>query len=47
MDWVVQASEEFEPELLALPSNIRIEILALAKLLQRFGPELGRPQVDS
>jgi hypothetical protein len=47
MEWVVQAGDEFEPELLALPANIRIEILALAKLLQQFGPELGRPYVDT
>ena len=30
-----------------LHEDVRTEILALARLLQRFGPQLGRPRVDT
>jgi len=39
--------DEFEPELFDLPTLVRTEILALAKLLQKFGPNLGRPRADT
>jgi hypothetical protein len=29
------------------PSRLRTEILALALLLEQFGPQLGRPRVDT
>jgi hypothetical protein len=45
--WVVEIGEEFEPEFSALPEEVRLEILALARLLQQFGPRLGRPRVDT
>jgi hypothetical protein len=47
MKWVVEIGEEFEPEFFALPEDVRLEILALARLLQQFGPQLGRPRVDT
>ncbi len=47
MEWVVELSHEFEPEFYSLPEEVRIEILALSRLLQRFGPQLGRPRVDT
>jgi hypothetical protein len=47
MKWVVEIGEEFEPEFFALPEDVRLEILALAWLLQQFGPQLGRPRVDT
>lgn len=47
MDWTVEIAEEFEPEFLALPLEVRRTILALARLLQQFGPQLGRPRVDT
>jgi len=45
--WVVAIGEEFEPEFRALDDEVREEILALARLLQQFGPQLGRPHVDT
>jgi hypothetical protein len=47
MDWIVELVEEFEPEFDALPEDVRIEILALARLLQHFGPQLKRPHADT
>jgi hypothetical protein len=45
--WVVEIVDEFEPEFGALPEDVQMEILALALLRQRFGPQLGRPRVDT
>lgn len=39
--------DEFEPEFNQLDEEIQTEILALARLLQQFGPQLGRPRVDT
>jgi hypothetical protein len=47
MSWVVEIGDEFEPEFGALPEDVQIEILALSRLLQQFGPRLGRPRVDT
>jgi hypothetical protein len=45
--WVVVIGDEFEPEFFALLEEVRLEILALTKLIQQFGPQLGRPHVDT
>jgi len=45
--WVVEIGDEFEPEFDALPEDVQTEILALSRLLQQFGPQLGRPRVDT
>lgn len=45
--WVVEIGDEFKPEFFALQEKVREEILALAGLLQQFGPQLGRPRVDT
>ena len=45
--WVVEIGDEFEPEFDALHEDVRTEILALSRLLQQFGPQLGRPRVDT
>jgi len=45
--WVVEIGDEFEPEFYELPKDVQTEILALARLLQQFGPQLGRPCVDT
>ena len=45
--WTVEIDEEFEPEFDALQEEVRLEILALSLLLQTFGPQLGRPRVDT
>ena len=44
--WIVEIGDEFEPEFIAL-EDVRTEILALALFLQQFGPQLGRPRVDT
>ena len=45
--WAVELGDEFEPEFYALPGDVRLEILAISRLLQQFGPQLGRPRVDT
>jgi hypothetical protein len=45
--WVVEIGDEFEPEFDALHEDVQTEILALSRLLQQFGPQLGRPRVDT
>lgn len=47
MDWIVAIGDEFEPEFEELHKDVRTEILAMSRLLQRFGPQLGRPSVDT
>lgn len=47
MDWLVAIGDEFEPEFEELHKDVRTEILAMSRLLQRFGPQLGRPRVDT
>ena len=45
--WEVLFHQEFEPEFDALPEGVQDEMLALARLLQQFGPQLGRPRADT
>jgi hypothetical protein len=45
--WTVEIGDEFEPEFKNLHEDVRTEILALSRLLQQFGPQLGRPRVDT
>ena len=45
--WVVEIGDEFAPEFDALHEDVQTEILAFSLLLQRFGPQLGRPRVDT
>lgn len=47
MSWVVEFADEFIPEFLALERSVRIELAANAELLKQFGPQLGRPRVDT
>ena len=47
MKWEVSFHEEFDPEFDALPEAVQDELLAHAKLLEQFGPKLGRPRVDT
>ena len=47
MDWTVVLCDEFEVEFDALHAEVRTELLAMALLLQQFGPTLGRPHVDT
>ena len=45
--WTVELAVEFEPEFNYLHEDVSLEILALSRLLQEFGPQLGRPRVDT
>jgi hypothetical protein len=45
--WSVVIGDEFEPEFDALHEDVQVEILALSRVLQQFGPRLGRPRVDT
>ena len=45
--WDVEIGDEFKPEFDALPGDVQDEILAHARLLQEYGPQLGRPRVDT
>ncbi len=47
MSWDVAFDEAFDPEFDALPETVQNEILAHARLLEEFGPTLGRPRVDT
>ena len=47
VSWTVEIGDEFEPEFNELHEDVRTELLALSRLLQQFGPQLGRPRVDT
>lgn len=40
-------ADEFAPEFDRLHEDVRTEILALSLVLEKFGPQLGRPRVDT
>jgi hypothetical protein len=45
--WEVAFGDEFDEEFEALPEPVQDELLASAKLLGVFGPQLGRPHADT
>ena len=45
--WTVEIGDEFEPEFNELHEDVRTEVLALSRVLRQFGPQLGRPRVDT
>ena len=45
--WAVEIGDEFDPEFIALHEDVQMEILAMARLLQQFGPQLKRPRADT
>ncbi len=47
MIWIIEIGDEFEPEFEDLHEDVRTEIFALTRLLQQFGPQVGRPRVDT
>ena len=47
MQWTVLLHTAFEPEFAVLPEIVQNELLAHARLLEMFGPQLGRPRVDT
>ncbi len=47
MSLTVEMGDEFKPEFYRLHEDVQTEVLALALLLKRFGPQLNRPHVDT
>ncbi len=47
MRWVVEFHDDFEPEFLVFEPSVQDALLAVAKLLADFGPQLGRPYADT
>ena len=47
MEWTILFHNDFDPEFEALPEAVQDGLLAHAELLQAFGPNLGRPRVDT
>jgi hypothetical protein len=47
MNWDVQFYDVFDVEFEDLPEAVQDELLAHAQLLEEFGPQLGRPRVDT
>ncbi|MYI49223.1 MAG: addiction module toxin RelE [Rhodospirillaceae bacterium] len=47
MSWQVAFHDEFVPEFRNLPAKVQDEIYTVGRLLEQFGPLLGRPQVDT
>jgi len=45
--WEVTFHDDFEAEFDALDEAVQDELLAHSKLLEQFGPQLGRPRVDA
>ena len=47
MAWEVDFQDDFVAEHDAMPEDVQDELLACVKLLEQFGPLLGRPRVDT
>jgi hypothetical protein len=47
MPWAVRLEDEFEQEIQSLPLAVREALLAATRLLKDYGPQLGRPHVDT
>ena len=47
MSWKVAFHKEFVPEFRRLDRQVQDEAYAVARVLERFGPQLGRPRVDT
>jgi len=47
MQWTVVFHGEFEPEFDELPTEVQDELYAEAGFVEKFGPETGRPHVDT
>lgn len=47
MMWEVQFHPAFEAEVLAFERDVRVALIAAARLLQDYGPQLGRPYADT
>ena len=47
MAWTVEFHRDFDREYEELDEAVQDELLAQLKLLETFGPQLGRPRVDT
>src|SRR5438270_13184518 len=47
MAWEVEFDDEFETEFAAFAEDVQDALLAVAKLLADYGPQLGRPHADT
>lgn len=47
MAWAVDLHDDFVPEFKALPEGVQDDLLAHLAVLEVFGPQLGRPRVDT
>ena len=47
MAWSVRFHADFAREADDLPSAVRVQLIAGIRLLQQFGPSLGRPSADT
>lgn len=47
MAWGVAFHPTFKEEIAELPRDVRIALLSFIKPLQEYGPNLGRPDVDT
>lgn len=47
MNWKIIFQEDFDLEFDELSPSVQNECLAHLKVLEKFGPELGRPHVDT
>jgi hypothetical protein len=47
MSWTVDLHDAFGPEFHELASDVQDELLAHIRLLEWFGPQLGRPRADT
>ena len=47
MAWQIAFHDKFVPEFHSLPVQVQDEVYAVGRLLEQFGPQLGRPQVDT
>ena len=47
MNWDVHFCNAFDTDFEDLPETVQDELLAHARLLEEFGPQLGRPRIDT
>ena len=47
MTWSVEFCDELADDFVALAEEVQTTLLAHARLLEEFGPSLGRPYVDT
>ncbi len=47
MNWIINFEDDFETEFDELNEMVQDECFAHLKFLEKFGPELGRPHVDT